>query len=115
MEKDKNIKIIEQSFQKYKPEGVHTLLLKIEKSYGNYEYYVSPQYIIDKDDDFRLMKIIWKDKDFINYETKGDQVFDKFERYVMDFLKTYTGINVYVRGRGVTEKSYWESMHGKLD
>ena len=115
MEKDSNIKIIEQSFQKYKPEGVDTLLLKIEKSYGNYDYYVSPQYIIDKDDDFDLMKIIWKDKDFINYETKGDQVFNKFERYVMDFLKTYTGIKVYVRGRGVTEKTYWESMHGKLD
>jgi len=103
MNKDTYIKIIEQLFQKYKPEGVHTLLLKIEKTDGNYDYYVYPQYIIDKDNDFNLMKVIWKND--YNYKTKGDQVFKKFEKYVMDFLKTYAGIKVYVRGRGVTEKN----------
>lgn len=106
----KEIEIIDKIFQMNKPEGVDTLELKIEPSSGRYEYYVNPQYVIDQNDGFDLMKIIWKSDNRMDWETKGDQVFGKFENEMVDFIKKYVGLNIFVRGRGVTEKEYWLSQ-----
>ena len=110
MKEKTDIETIERVFQMKKPEGVDTLELKIEPTSGKYEYYVSPQYIIDKNDEFDLMKIIWKGENRMDWETKGDRVFQKFEKEVTEFIKRYTGLNIYVQGRGVTEKEYWLSQ-----
>jgi hypothetical protein len=110
MENEKHIELINKIFQMNKPEGVDTLELKIEPSYERNEYMVSPQYIIDKKDGFELMKIIWKSNNPMDWETKGDRIFEEFEIKVVDFIKKYVGLKIYVKGRGVTEKEYWLSQ-----
>jgi hypothetical protein len=110
MDNEKHIELINKIFQMNKPEGVDTLELKIEPSNGRYDYRVSPQYVIDQKDGFDLMKILWKSNDRMNWETKGDRVFNEFENKVIEFVKKYVGLNIYVSGRGVTEKEYWLSQ-----
>lgn len=109
MENEKNIELIDQIFQMNKPKGVDTLELRVKPSSGRFEYVITPQYVIDKNDDFDLMKIIWKNNR-MDYETKGDRVFKRFENDVVEFIKRYLGIDVIVSGRGVTEKEYWLSQ-----
>ena len=111
---DKNINIIEKIFQKHKPEGVDTILLEIEPTLsGGYDYYVSPQYIIDKDNEkgFDLMIIVWRDKQKTDWYTKGDIVFNNFEIQMIKFIEQFAKIKIYVRNRGVTEKEYWLSKN----
>lgn len=110
MEVQKKIEIIDMIFQQNKPEGVDILELKIEPSSGSYDYYVKPQYVIDKNDGFDLMKIIWKSDNRMDWETKGDRVFKNFENEMVHFIKKYTGLSVFVIGRSVTEKGYWLSQ-----
>jgi len=110
MDNEKHIELINKIFQMNKPEGVDTLELKIEPSNGRYDYRVSPQYVIDQKDGFDLIKILWKSNDRMNWETKGDRVFNEFENKVIEFVKKYVGLNIYVSGRGVTEKEYWLSQ-----
>lgn len=112
MDNEKHIELINKIFQMNKPEGVDTLELKIEPSDGRYDYRVSPQYVIDQKDGFDLMKILWKSNDRMNWETKGDRVFNEFENKVIEFVKKYVSLNIYVSGRGVTEKEYWLSQKG---
>jgi hypothetical protein len=106
---EKDIELIEMIIQKYKPEGIYKLLLDIEPTSGRVQYYINPQYIIDKDDSHDYMDIEWKGD--INWRTKGDRVYDKFEKNMINFIKRVTNIDVYFRGRGVTEKEYW--LHTK--
>lgn len=114
---DRDISIINKIFQQFKPDGVDILLLKIEPTSGGYQYYVSPQYIIDKDNEkgFDLMTIVWRDKQKTDWYTKGDIVFKEFEKDMMETIKKLTGIDLYVRNRGVTEKNYWLSLKSSND
>lgn len=107
-----NIELIEMIIQKYKPEGVYKLLLDIQPtSGGRIQYYIEPQYIIDKNDPHEYIKLI--DKDATTWRTKGDPVYQNFEENMIKFIKRVTNIDVYFKGRGVTEKSYWESKNNK--
>lgn len=112
---DKNIRdisAINKIFQQFKPDGVDILLLKIQPTSGKYQYYVLPQYIIDKEDEkgFDFMTIVWKDKEKTHWYTEGDVVFKEFEKDMMGTIKKLTGIDLYVKNRGVTEKNYWLSQ-----
>jgi len=112
MEHQKIKEIIEKAFKMYKPEGVDEVHLKIEPfGYDKDVYFVTPQYIIDKDTGSDLMTVTYHG---VRFETKGDKVFDRYEKYVKDFIGKYTGFDIQLRGRGVTEKEYWESNYGKL-
>jgi hypothetical protein len=94
------------------PDGVYRLFLDIKKneSGGRYDYYIEPRYILDRNDEHGLIKVITKSSFSNNFETKGDRVFDVYEKNMEKLIKSYLGVKVYVKGRGVTEKSYWESM-----
>jgi wyosine [tRNA(Phe)-imidazoG37] synthetase (radical SAM superfamily) len=109
---DENIELINDFIQTYKPDGVDILELDIVPTSGRYEYYIKPQYIIDKDNHvgYDLMTIIWKDKKKTDWHTKGDIVFGEFEKKMSELIGKYFEIDVYFKGRGVTEKSYWSSQ-----
>ena len=103
---------INDIFQENLPDGVYRLFLDIKKneSGGKYDYYIQPRYILDKNDEHGLIKVITKSSYF---ETKGDRIFDLYEKNMEKLIKSYLGVKVYVKGRSVTEKSYWESMMNK--
>lgn len=103
---------INDIFQENLPDGVYKLFLDIKKneSGGKYDYYIQPRYILDKNDEHGLIKVITKSSYF---ETKGDRIFDLYEKNMEKLIKSYLGVKVYVKGRSVTEKSYWESMMDK--
>lgn len=107
-----NIELINDFIQTYKPNGVDILELNIEPTSGRYEYYIKPQYIIDKEDQdgYDLMTITWKDKRKTDWYTKGDIVFGEFEKKMSELIRKYFEIDVYFKGRGVTEKNYWLSQ-----
>lgn len=94
------------------PDGVYRLFLDIKKneSGGKYDYYIQPRYILDKNDEHGLIKVITKS---LYFETKGDRIFDLYEKNMEKLIKSYLGVKVYVKGRSVTEKSYWESMQDR--
>lgn len=110
--KNENIDIINDFIQTFKPKGVDILELDIEPTTGKYEYYIKPQYIIDKENEagYDLMTIIWKDKNKTDWYTKGDIVFREFEKKMSELIPKYFEIDVYFKGRGVTEKNYWLSQ-----
>lgn len=110
---EKDIRIIKSILDKHKPEGVDMMEFDIEPTEGRYEYYIKPQYIIDKNDGDDLMKIIWKSDNEMDWETKGDQIFQQFEKDMVKFIRDFTGLYVYFRGRGVTEKEYWLSQQNQ--
>ena len=103
---------INDIFQENLPDGVYKLFLDIKKNESGekYDYYIQPRYILDKNDEHGLIKVITKSSYF---ETKGDRIFDLYEKNMEKLIKSYLGVKVYVKGRGVTEKSYWESMMDK--
>lgn len=107
------ISLIEKTIKSNKPDGVYSIELEITPSHhdsntGKTRYKINPQYIIDPNDKFDLMRIERSKTNPSHWWTKGDAVFSHFQQEMMEVLKNYMGIDVWFSGRGVTNKDYWE-------
>lgn len=68
------------------------------------------KYFLNREHAMKMMDIGFNEPCLMYWDNKGDQVFNKFEKKMVDFTNRYTGLSIYVRGRGVTEKGYWLSQ-----
>jgi len=106
---NENIEVINDFIQTYKPKGVDILELDIKPTSGRFEYYINPHYIIDYENEegSNLMNIIWNDENKTGWHTSGEIVFNNFEKEMVKLIHRYFEINIYFRGRSITEKKYW--------
>lgn len=104
--------IIEDYIEETKPDGVYKIIPTITNSGGeSYVLKINLQFIVYADSG--LLDIKWKNKQKTDWDLKGEPVFEKYQRDLVDFISKYLGTKSFTTGRGVTEKNYWLDRKSK--